>query len=67
MVQDDPKVLDDGGDSRDTQISRKRLAVRFPTVKTSLYLTKYLLDGKLPSMLNALTMACRPSILKKEK
>ena len=36
---------------RATQISRKRSAVRFPVVKSPLYLTKHLLGGQLPPML----------------
>ena len=36
---------------RDTQISRKRLAVQFPAVKCSLYLIENLPGGQLPPML----------------
>ena len=36
---------------RDTQISRKRMAVWFPAVKSPLYLTCNLLGGLLPSVL----------------
>ena len=58
-VRDDPNLLDDGGD---IQISRKRLAVRFSTVKSPLYLTEHLSSG--PPMLWAL--ACRPFVSKEK-
>ena len=38
LVSNDPKLLDDGREI--PKISRKRLAVRFPHVKSPLYLTK---------------------------
>ena len=36
---------------RDTQISRRRLAVRIPTMKSPLYLTENLPGGQLPLVL----------------
>jgi hypothetical protein len=50
LVRDDPKLLDDGVQS-DTQISRKRLAVLFPAVKSPPYLTINLPGGQLPHVL----------------
>ena len=49
MVRDDPKLLNDV--ERDTQISRKRLAVQFPAVGSPLYLTTNLPRGQLPPVL----------------
>ena len=48
-VQDDPKTT--GRWWRDTQTLRKRLAVRFPAMKSPLYLTTFMSGGQLPLVL----------------
>ena len=48
LVQDGPKLLDDGGEVSKSQ--RKRLVLRFPAV-ISLHLTENLQGGQLPLML----------------
>ena len=49
LVQDNPKLPDDGGETPKSQ--GKRLAVRFLTVKSPLYLMKNLPSGQLPHVL----------------
>ena len=61
MVQDNLKLLDDGGEI-DTQILRKEVGSLFPHCESHVRKSAMWLIGSC-----ALTLACRPSVSKKTK